>query len=339
MLQALALSSAGVAVVHGRDTLLLRGYGLADRENKRPATANTVYEIASITKQVTAAAVLRLVERGRVGLDDDIGRYVPQFPLQGHHVTVRNLLNHTSGIHNFTNPPTRRADWTYDVPPDSIIALVARDTFDFAPGTRDAYSNTGYTLLGMIIEKASGQTYAAFLQHEFFAPLGMRHTGYCPSHPNDSLAARGYSKRNGEYVRAADNNMSVPFAAGAICSSVADFLVWERALHEGRLLQAASYKEMTTPGRLVDGTALKYGFGLGLGTLAGHPATAHSGSITGFTSAQVYLPADSLSVIVFTNTSSARDPGPEPLAMDLARIVLGVPTNGFGALDRPGRPQ
>ena len=96
---------------------------------------------------------------------------------------------------------------------------------------------------------------------------------------------------------------------------------------------------MTTPGRLLSGKVLSYGFGLSVGTLAGRPAVTHSGSITGFTSAQVYLPADSLNVIVFTNTSSAREPGPEPLVMDLARIVLGVPTNGFGALDRPGRPQ
>jgi CubicO group peptidase (beta-lactamase class C family) len=315
-------SSAAVAVVRGNDTLVMRGYGFADRTALRLAGPTTVYEIGSITKQFTSSAIMRLVEQGKIRLDDDLSKYVPNFPLQGRHVTIRQLLNHTSGIHSYTSKPAWQATWAADLSPDSIVGFVARDTFDFAPGARWLYNNTGYVLLGMVIERASGKPYATYLDEQFFKPLGLRQTGYCPSHAPDTTFAVGYSARNKELVPAAYLSMTHPFSAGALCSTAHDYLVWQRALHGGRVVSAGSYALMTTPDTLNNGTRLTYGFGLGTGQLGTHRMISHGGGINGFTTAQMYFPADTLSVVVFTNTDGS---GPDFTAMNIARAVLGMP--------------
>jgi D-alanyl-D-alanine carboxypeptidase len=329
------VSSVSAAVVRGRDTLLFKAYGLADRQANRAATPTTVYEIGSLTKQFTASAILRLVEQGKLKLDDDIGQYVPRFPLQGHHVTIRNLLNHTSGIRNYTATPAWRPHWADDLSPDSVPGFVANDKFDFEPGTKASYSNTGYHLLGMIIEKVTGMTYATYLQQQFFGPLGLTQTRYCESHPTDPRMAKGYSVKDSAFVVAAYLSMTIPYSAGALCSTTGDFIAWERAFHSGRVVSAASYREMTSPPSLPGGAQTSYGFGLAVGTLAGHRAIAHSGGINGFSTVQLYLPDDSVQVVVFTNSDEF---GPEPTAFDLARVVLGVAPTGMGAMDRPRKP-
>jgi CubicO group peptidase (beta-lactamase class C family) len=323
-------ASVAVAVVRGGDTIVMRGYGFADRAAMRPAGPTTVYEIGSITKQFTAAAIMRLVEQGKIGLDDDLSKYVPSFPLHGHHVTIRQLLNHTSGIHSYTNQPAWRPHWADDLTPDSIVGFVARDTFDFAPGTQWRYNNTGYVLLGMVIEKVSGKPYATYLEEQFFAPLGLKQTRYCPSHTTDTAFATGYSVQppNTDLVAAQYLSMTHPFSAGALCSTVRDLLVWQRALHGGQVVSAASYRLMTTPDTLANGKPLTYGFGLGTGTLGDHRMIAHGGGINGFTTMQMYFPAETLSVIVFTNTDRR---GPDAAATNMARAVLGLPLVARGA--------
>jgi CubicO group peptidase (beta-lactamase class C family) len=329
------VSSVSAAVVRGDDTLLFKAYGLADREANRAATPRTVYEIGSVTKQFTASAIMRLVEQGKLKLDDDIGQYVPRFPLQGHRVTIRNLLNHTSGIRNYTATPAWRPHWADDLPPDSIPGFVANDKFDFEPGTKFAYSNTGYHLLGLIIEKVTGTRYANYVSQQFFSPFGLTQTRYCDSHPTDPRMARGYSEKDSVLAVAPYLSMTIPYAAGALCSTVGDFIAWERAFHSGRVVSAASYREMTTPPALPGGAPSSYGFGLAIGTLAGHRAITHSGGIPGFTTVQLYLPDDSVQVVVFTNSDEV---GPEPVAFDLARVVIGVAPTGRGAMDRPRAP-
>jgi CubicO group peptidase (beta-lactamase class C family) len=325
-------ASLAVAVTHGPDTLLLRAYGLADQMAGRLATPHTIYEIGSLTKQVTAAAIMRLVDQRKISLDDDVAQYLPGIPFNGRHVTVRRLLNHTSGIHNYTNDPEWKRHWSEDVLPETVVGWVAPAMFDFAPGEKMAYSNTGYTLLGMIIEKVSGRTYGAFVQQELFGPLGLSETAYCQSHPTDAMVATGYTERNHQLVRADYLSLTIPYAAGAICSSVADFVRWELALHGGRVVTEESYTRMITPETLADGTRLNYGFGMTVGLLGGHPATMHGGEVNGFASAQVYLPKDAVAVVVLTNDDWAT---PQIVALDLARLVLGIPTTGRGALDRP----
>src|SRR5436190_19784196 len=215
--------SASFAVIRGNDTLAYGAYGLADIDARRAPTATTIYEIGSITKQFTSAAIMRLVEQGRVRLDDDLSKYVPQFPLQGKKVTIRQLLNHTSGIHSYTSSPGWRKTWNDPLSPDAIVKFVAADTFDFAPGTAYRYNNTGYVLLGMVIEKATGQKYANYLDAQFFKPLGLRSTSYCPSRPPNATFALGYSKGPRGTERAQFMDLSHPFSAGALCSTVGDY--------------------------------------------------------------------------------------------------------------------
>lgn len=315
-------ASAAVGVVRGRDTILMRGYGYADIGTHRAAGPATVYEIGSITKQFTSSAIMRLVEQHKINLDDDMSKYVPDFPMQGHHVTIRQLLNHTSGIHSYTSEAAWRPHWADDLSPDSIVGFIKRDTFDFAPGSAWRYNNTGYVLLGMIIEKVTGQPYATYLDEQFFRPLGLRQTRYCPNHPTDTTFAIGYSPRAGQIMPSEYLSLTQPFAAGALCSTVRDFLVWQRALHNGRVVSAASYAAMTTPETLTNGIRLTYGFGLQIAQLGAHRVIVHGGGINGFTTAQYWIPDDSLSVIVFTNGDGQ---APDALSMNIGRVVLNMP--------------
>lgn len=324
-------ASMAVAVVRGSDTIVMRGYGDADISARRPAGPATIYEIGSISKQFTSAAIMRLVEQGKISLDDDMSKYLPRVPLHGRHVTIRQLLNHTSGIHSYTSVPAWRAHWAEDLSPDSIVGFVANDSLDFAPGSAWRYNNSGYVLLGMILEKVTDEPYARHLEEQFFKPLGLRHTMYCPA-PNarDTSFAVGYSPRGGTFAPADYLSMTQPFAAGALCSSVSDYLVWQRALHGGRIVSAKSYALMTTPDTLNDGKRLTYGFGLAVADLGGHHVITHGGGINGYTTAQLYVPGDSLSVIAFTNTDGS---SPDFTAANIARAVLGLPL-----ATRPPRP-
>ncbi|MEO8621473.1 MAG: serine hydrolase domain-containing protein [bacterium] len=313
--------SAAFAVIRGNDTLAFGAYGLANVDAWRAPTATTIYEIGSITKQFTSSAIMKLVEQGRVKLDDDLSKYVPQFPLLGKKVSIRQLLNHTSGIHSYTSSPGWAKTWGDELSPDAIIKFVAADTFDFAPGTAYRYNNTGYILLGMVIEKASGQKYAKYLEAQFFKPLGLRQTSYCPSKTSDPAFALGYSKAPGASVRAQFLDLSHPFAAGALCSTVGDFAKWQRALDGGMVVSPASYALMSTADSLNSGRKINYGFGLVPGTFNGHKTVAHTGGIPGFATAATYVRDDSLSIVVFTNFDGE---SPQTLMQNLLRVAYGV---------------
>ncbi|MGH7680274.1 MAG: serine hydrolase domain-containing protein [Gemmatimonadaceae bacterium] len=323
--------SASFAVIRGNDTLAYGAHGLANVDAWRAPTATTIYEIGSITKQFTAAAIMKLVDQGRVKLDDDVSKYVPQFPLQGKKVSIRQLLNHTSGIHSYTSSPGWAKTWNDELSPDAIVRFVAADTFDFAPGTAYRYNNTGYVLLGMVIERASGQKYANYLDAQFFKPLGLRQTSYCPSKTSDPAFALGYSKGpNGtsSNVRAQFLHLSHPFSAGALCSTVGDLVKWQRALDGGKVVSPASYTLMTTADSLNSGRKINYGFGLVPGVFNGHKTVSHTGGIPGFATAATYVPDDSLSIVVFTNIDSE---SPNRLVQNLLRVAYGEAPVGRGA--------
>ena len=324
-LGAAGVAGVTVAVVRGRDTLLLRGYGARDREKHLTADANTVYRIGSITKQFTAAAVLRLVERGTVKLDDPVTAYLPQYP-QWSSVTVRQLLNHTSGIHSYTASRQWRERWADDLTPAQIVAFVEKDSLDFPPGSEFRYNNTAYVLLGMLLEQATSRPYAALLEREFFVPLGMRSAAYCPSRPTGAAHAVGYTKDGPALKPAPYLSMSHPFSAGALCMSVPDYLRWQSALHAGRVVGPTSVALMAGPERLTagtrQGTATGYGMGLVTSTLGAHTLIQHGGDINGFGSQQYWFPADSLRVVAFVNTDGANQ---DWLAKNLASAVLGLP--------------
>lgn len=298
--------SISVAVIRGRDTLVMKAYGMADLENEVPATPTHVYRIGSITKQFTSAGVMRLVEQGKVALDDDFTRYV-KFDTHGRTVTVRQLLNHTSGIKSYTSVGERwRRRWREDMVPDTIVALVTNDSLDFEPGTGWSYNNSGYVLLGMLIEKVSGKPYAKYVEDEFFRPLGLTSTYYCETRPLIKRRARGYERGPNGFVNAEYLSMSQPYAAGSLCSTTVDLVKWNDALARGRVVRPESYALMAGPSTQKDGTPIKSGYGFGLATrkLGERRAITHSGGINGFSSDMAWLPDDSLLVVALVNASS-----------------------------------
>jgi CubicO group peptidase (beta-lactamase class C family) len=315
------VAGMSVAVVRGRDTVVMKGYGFADVENDVPATAQTVYRIGSITKQYTAAAVLQLVEQNKISLDDSLGKHLPAAPAGWRKVPIRQLLNHTSGIPSYTSAgPRWMSRMRLDLPHDSLIGIVAGDSMDFAPGSQWRYNNTGYYLLGMLLERVTGRSYADVVRDQLVAPLGLTATMYCGTRPLIKRRAQGYQVADEKLVNADPLSMSQPFAAGALCSTGGDLIAWQRALAAGRVVKQASYASMTTP----EGAAVRshYGYGLASDSLAGRPRVQHGGGINGFNSMLMYFPSDTLSIAVLANTNG---PWADRVANNIARAALGAP--------------
>lgn len=307
-----------VAVIRGgRDTLVYRGYGLADVENDVPATPRTVYRIGSISKQFTAALILRLAEENRLSLDDSIHRYVVGLPEAWLGVRIRHLLNHTAGVPGFERHWYLRGIREEALTPDSVIRLVRDEPLEFAPGMDWKYSNLGYTLLGMTIERVTGERYADALESRILRPLGLKETRYCYLAPLIRHRASGYQQRDTGVVNADYTSMTAPFAAGALCSTVGDLAAWNRALAGGRVVSAASWRRMTTPDSAA--RASSYGYGVVVMEVAGRRVIRHNGGIQGFRADNAYVPGDSLSVTVLTNLAA---PGPDKLLADILRAAL-----------------
>jgi len=314
------IAGLSVAVVKGRDTILAKGWGYADIENDVPVTTAHVFRVGSITKQFTSAAIMQLVEKGRLSLDDTLGAMLPNMPASWRPVTLRQLLNHTSGIQSYTGIAPWQRRWREDMSPDTIVRLVAADTLNFAPGSRWRYNNTGYVLLGMILDRATGKEYPKYLDEQFFKPLGLKNTMYCHTAPIIKHRALGYMLQGKELVNAEYLSMTQPYSAGALCSTVSDLVKWTRALHGGGVVTPASFRQMTTP--IGAAAASHYGFGIGSDSLGTHRRVAHGGGIHGFLSMLAHYPDDSLTVVVLANSS----PAPvDQIATNLARIMFGMP--------------
>lgn len=311
-----------VAVVRGRDTLLLKGYGFADLELDVPTPDRAVYEIGSMTKQFTAAAVLQLAEQGKLSLDDEITKYLPTYPTQGRRVTVRRLLDHTSGIRSYTEIASFGRIAGRTLPRDTLVAMFAAEPFDFEPGEAAIYNNSAYFLLGLIVEKASGMPYGDYVKANLFDRAGMADSFYCSNSRVVKRRAHGYqfAGTNG-LVRPQPVDHTWPYAAGSLCSTAADLVAWNQALHGGRILSPASYRELIAPGTLNDGTRLRYAKGLALSDVAGHRAIHHGGAIPGFLSSGIYFPEDSLLVVVLANTTGPVSP--DDVSEAIAARVLG----------------
>jgi D-alanyl-D-alanine carboxypeptidase len=317
-----AVPGLSVAVSRGGEVVFARGFGLASTATGDSVGVETIFRSGSVTKQFTAAAIMRLAEQGRLSLDDEITRWLPDFPTQGHRVTVRHLLNHTSGIRSYTEmglPWIARV--REDLTPEQMVAIFRGQPFDFAPGEQFRYNNSGYFLLGMIIERASGRTYAEFVEQEFARPLGLSGTFYCPNEPAAGHA-HGYRPSSGRAIPSMAMSMTHPYAAGALCTTAVDLVRWKHALTSGRVVSADSYRRMVTPDRLPGGQALTYGFGLGLGRMDGVEMVSHTGGIFGFTSILSHFPAHDVSIAVLANSEGAN---PSAIATRLARAVLDIP--------------
>jgi len=320
------VAALSIAVVRGADTIVMKGYGMANLELEVPATAETVYRIGSVTKQFTSVAVMRLVERGKVSLDDEVTKYVPNAPTHGRKILVRHLMNHTSGIPSYTDVgPAFGRKARLDLPHDSLLAIVRDDSLQFDPGTHFYYNNTGYYLLGMIVEKVTGQPYGDYLRDSLFVPNGLTSSVYCSTGPIIKRRASGYDRRPTGLVNTDFLSMNLPYAAGSLCSSVGDLVKWTGLLHSGKLVNAASFATMTTPVKLTSGRPMTYGFGLSVDTMGTHRSIHHGGGINGFISELAYYPDDSLTVVVLANTSPAPS---DAIANAIARTAFGMPAVG-----------
>jgi CubicO group peptidase (beta-lactamase class C family) len=315
--------SVAIGVVRGGETIVMKGWGKADLENDVPATEHSVYRIGSITKQFTAAAVMQLVEQGKVRLTDSIGAHLPTLPAAWRGVTVRQLLNHTSGIPSYTDigaPWLRR--WGEEMSPDTLVALTASLPMWFAPGSSWRYDNSGYVVLGMLVEKVAGRPWATEIEERFIKPLGLTETLDCLTAPVVPHRVHGYAPVGTGWINAPYLAMSQPYAAGALCSTVGDLAKWNRALHGGRVVSAASYALMTTPEGAAAAPNAKYGFGLGRATMFGHEVILHGGGINGFISSNAWVADAGLSITVLTNSGSAPA---GPLLRKVMQAALGVP--------------
>jgi CubicO group peptidase (beta-lactamase class C family) len=315
---------AAVLIARGDEVLFRGARGLANVTTGTPLTTDAVFRIGSVSKQFAAAGLLKLVEAGKVSLDDPLTKYVPGFP-NGEHITVLELLNHTAGVKNYTSIAAwRQGPIDRDLSTAQTIAIFRDAKADFAPGSDWSYSNSGYVLVGAVIEAASGQTWHDYLRTSLFEPLGLTHTGYAADPGFAARQVRGYSLDDGKVVPAKLISMTIPHAAGALVSTVDDLLKWNRALHEGRVLRNPSYARMITP--VGNARAAKYGFGIELATVQGRPMLEHSGGIFGFESMLEYVQGPDISVVVLQNNDSNDDyKGPDMIARKLAAAALGEP--------------
>jgi D-alanyl-D-alanine carboxypeptidase len=294
------------AAFRGKDKLLLQAYGKADIESDAPMNAGTMIAIGSATKQFTAVAILQLRDQEKLSLDDDVTKWLPELNTGGNKITLRQILAHTAGIREVAEMPEMRAIrllYNATITRDSVYKVISRYQPVFPAGTMEIYSNTGFWLLGRIVEKASGLSYEEYLQKRIFSPLGMSRSMVCDNSKQISNRARGYNVRGGAPVREPDVVHTATYAAGNICSTAGDLVTWLQALHSGKVLSPKSYAELIAPAKLNDGTVLRYGLGTFVDEDShGLKFIGHNGGGFGFSSEMRWYPGAQLAVVVLTNS-------------------------------------
>lgn len=309
--------AGSVLIARNGQVLVSKGYGMANLEDVAPNTPETKFRLGSVTKQFTSMAVMMLQERGKLSVGDPVCKYVPDCPAAWQAITIRHLLTHTSGIPNYTALPDFRNFGRTPMTVPALVDLFKNLPLDFAPGEKFSYSNSGYIVLGYIIERVSGKSYQDFLRENIFGPLRMVNSGY---DGNMVLAHRAagyaYDPQTHTPVNAAYIDMSVPFAAGALYSTVGDLLLWDQALYTARLISRKSLDEMFTPFKG------NYAYGWSVGKEFDRRSISHGGDIYGFASNISRFPDDRVTVIVLTNHEGV---AAGAIARDLAAIVFGKP--------------
>jgi CubicO group peptidase (beta-lactamase class C family) len=303
-----------ILVAQGDKVVFEKSYGSANLEWNIPDDSLTKFRIGSMTKQFTAASILLLEERGKLSADDYVKKYMPDAPAAWDKITIYNLLTHTSGIPSFTSFPDYHASEGTPTTPKALVDRFLNKPLEFQPGEKWNYSNSGYVLLGYLLEKISGQTYADFVTQNIFKPLGMNDSGYDSNAAVILHRASGYTPSPDGLVNSGYIDMTTPFSAGALYSTTHDLLLWEQALYGGKVLSAASLKKMTTPYKE------NYGCGLMITTAKGHLQYEHGGGIEGFNTDMSYYPDDKLTVIVLANLNGG---APGDIAGKLAAVVHG----------------
>lgn len=314
------IAGASVVVVRGWRVLHAKGYGFADVENEVSVTPETVFKVGSITKQFTAAAIMQLVEDGAIDLDASVTEYLPDRGLDHlSRVTVRHLLNHTAGVRDYTMIEESWRVLGIDMTPTQVLGYFDDEPLEFAPGSRFSYSNSGYVLLGMVVEAVTARPYGGYLNAEIFVPMGLERSAYCDDRRLMPNRAFGYDVEADGFLHARRVSMSQVYSAGAVCSSALDLVRWIRVLSRGEVVDRSSWEEMIAPGQLADGGTIEYGFGLAVGYVEGHHRVSHVGGFLGFMGQLAHYRDDDVTIVVLTNTEGA---AAAQIESAIARLVL-----------------
>jgi len=327
---------AAVLVIRNGRKIFRRGYGVTDLRTLHPIDARTNFRLASLTKQFTAACIMLLARDGKLHYGDRLTDFFPEFPAYGKSITVRNLLNHTSGLEDYGEIMMKQYP---DTPPEKVPQILdagvlklleQRTSVRFPAGTKWEYSNSGYAVLAMIVEKVSGKRFGAFLQERIFTPLKMKNTlAYEKGNNNEvSNRAYGHSKEADGWHETDQSPTSAVLGDGGIYSSLDDLAKWDRALRNHTLLSAADMQPALTPvqptagpAKDEDGRTVSYGFGWFLDPYQGHKRMSHNGGTIGFRTTIQRFPDDQLTVIVLANRT---DINPEELALKVADLYVGT---------------
>ena len=306
-----------VLVAKGDQIILSKGYGFGNLEWQIPNSPESKFRLGSITKQFTAACILMLEERGKLKVDDPINKYMADAPAAWDKITFFHLLTHTSGIPSFTSFPDYASTEAFPTTPEKLVARFRDKPLEFQPGEKWNYSNSGYILLGYLIEKITGEPYSRFVQENIFNPLGMKDSGY---DSNTAIILRrdsGYTPNaNGELQNTGYINMTIPLSAGGLYSTALDLLKWEQGLFGRKLISAASLQKMTTPFKS------DYAFGLAVQDAKGHKLIDHGGGIEGFNTELAYYPDEKLTIVVLSNQNTGAT---GDIGMKLAAVTRGEP--------------
>ncbi|MFZ0340196.1 MAG: serine hydrolase domain-containing protein [Terracidiphilus sp.] len=304
---------------HGK-VILSQGYGWRNVKLQIPDTPETEFPIASITKEFTAMAILELQEQGKLNVQDPVCQYVPNCPAAWAPITLSELLTHTSGIPDFAELPSYTAIQARLLSPPEVVRLFENQPLAFKPGKKFSYSNSGYVLLGIVIERASGQSYPEYLAKNIFAPLGMAHTGYDGNDPLARDRARGYVFSSRRYTPAQSVAMTNLFSAGALYSTVEDLYKWDRAVESGKLIPPKLRDEMLAPQVSMGKSGeFHYGFGWIISTEFGQKEISHGGGVQGFTSLNAWFPHAGTYIIVLDNSTV-----PPPTVSDISQALAAI---------------
>jgi CubicO group peptidase (beta-lactamase class C family) len=299
-----------------------KAYGMANMELKVPNRTGYNFEIGSNTKQFTAVAILQLVQKGKLNLQDDLHKYLPRYNTHGRHITIENLLTHTSGIPSYTEEPGFNMKENISI--DSLIRRISRDSLLFEPGTNWSYSNTGFILLGMVIEKITGETYADYIQKNILDPLPMNHTYLSTGNkviPN-LVTGYAYVPGKGKYKDAIDFSLSEAFSAGDMISNVNDLLKWDNGLYTDKLVNPRLLQKAWTSYTLKNGQKTGYGYGWVVTHYENVQLIWHDGAVPGFLSAVIRLPGKHAYIALLSNNTNVN---PQIPAMLIAFHTAGQP--------------
>ncbi len=299
--QELGLFNGSALVADQGQVVLRKGYGLANMEWNIPNAPDTKFRLGSVTKQFTATLILQLVEQGKIDLNAPVTRYLPDYPARtGDRVLIRHLLTHTSGIPGYTEVPAWGSKARDPYTPEKFIDFFSKLDLFFEPGTHFSYSNSGYFLLGVILEKVTGEPYEKLLRERIFALAGMNDSGYDSTAPLLAKRAAGYDKTfDGKYVNTGYLDMTQPYSAGSLYSTVEDLYRWDQTLYGDKILSSASKEKMFTPG-LSD-----YGFGWQITKKDGVTTIEHGGGINGFNTVITRNPESKRLIVLLNNTGGA----------------------------------